>query len=150
MCSVDGASFGLGVAGIAAAANSTKPNNTCVIDSDCQATNATANFTCSFAAGNQFCYCSATSGEDVCTDIGVCKGATPLSCQTCITSINSFVQQQMNVKDAAAVATAFSARCASLLGETADCTAAADAVRTSPYGNIGKRAANLCSRIFSK
>lgn len=149
-CSIDGASFGNGVAGIAAAANSAKPNNTCVIDGDCQVSNATANFTCSFAAGNQFCYCNATSGLDVCSNIGMCKGATPVSCQACITSVNSFVQQQLAVKDAAAVATAFSARCPSLLGEPADCAAAADAIRASPYGNVGKRAANLCSRIFSK
>jgi hypothetical protein len=150
MCSVDGASFGKDVAGIAAAANATRPNNTCVIDSDCQTSNATANFTCSFAAGTQFCYCNATSGQDVCSDIGVCKGATVASCQSCLTAVNSFVQQQMAVKDAAAVATAFAARCASLLGEPADCAAAAEAIRTSPYGNIGKRAANLCSRIFSE
>jgi hypothetical protein len=151
-CSVNGTTFSSGVAGIVAAANQSQliaaaPNNTCFNDTGC---NATAGLTCSFAAGNKLCFCDST-GQDVCTNIGVCKGATPATCQSCLTSMNTFVRQQVNAKDPAAISAAFNIHCNSISGAVAaDCTAAATAIRASPYGNIGKRAANLCSRIFSE
>jgi hypothetical protein len=151
-CSINGTTFSSGVAGIVAVSNMSQliaaaPNNTCSNDSGC---NTTAGLTCSLAAGNKLCFCDPT-GQDVCTNIGVCKGATPATCQTCLTSMNTFVRQQLSATDAAAVAAAFNIHCNSIAGAVAaDCTAAANAIRASPYGNIGKRAANLCSRIFSE
>lgn len=141
LCTVDGASWSA-VAGIPVVAN-----NTCGVNSDCNTTN---NEICTFAAGDQNCACDATSGKDACTDVGYCKAINCATCQACLTAVNAFVKRNLKVVDPAVIKADWLATCGSANGASADCAASAEAIASSPHGNVGKRAATLCSRIYSK
>lgn len=124
----------------------TLPNNTCTADAACNATN---NEFCSFAAGLQSCSCNATTGVDSCAPKGLCKKTSCADCQSCLDSVGSWVKRNVQEKSADTLYSSWMELCLST-GSRSDCEAAGNAIRSSPHLNLARRAASLCSRIYSK
>lgn len=141
-CSLTGVTVGPVVPGVFATGASV-PEGACASTQPCMVDG----FRCSYAAGAQFCKCS--GGVDTCTPLGECYETSCTACQDCLTKVNGFVASQLRNTDVAATATAFRAFCNSQLprATNSDCLLTAEAIRTSPYGNLGKRAATLCAWV---
>jgi len=104
-------------------------------------------FRCSYAAAARFCKCSA--GVDTCIPLGECFETSCAICQDCLTKANTFVASQLQVQDPAAVAASWATFCKTQLprATAADCQLAQAAIAASSFGNLGKRAATLCSWV---
>jgi hypothetical protein len=141
-CSLNGAANGPLVPGMFAW-NDSIPDLGCTTTQPC----TMDGFRCSYAAARMFCTCS--GGVDTCVPLGECYETTCARCQDCLTKTNVFVQSQVGSKDAGATAAAWVDYCASSLTRATvdDCRVVQTAVAASPHGNLGKRAAALCSLV---
>lgn len=119
------------------------PDGSCTSSQPC----TTDGFRCSYSRGAKFCTC--LQGADSCIPLGECYETTCTTCQDCITKANTFVAAQLQRKDAATIAAAWKSFCGSQLtrATAADCALTEAAIAASPYGNLGKRAATLCSWV---
>jgi hypothetical protein len=141
-CSLTGNANGPVVPGIYAATASI-PDGTCTSTQPC----TVDGFRCSYAAGAKFCQCS--GGVDTCVPLGECYETTCTTCQDCLTKANTFVATHLQSRDAAAIGTAWMGFCGIQLprATNSDCLLTSEAIKASPNGNIGKRAATLCSWV---
>lgn len=141
-CSLTGVADGSLVPG-QFAWNASVPSSSCTATQSCVGDG----FRCSYAAAARFCKCS--GGVDSCIPVGECYETSCTICQDCITKANTFVASQLASRDSAAIARAWGSFCSSQLtrATAADCQLANDAIAASTYGNLGKRAATLCSWV---
>jgi hypothetical protein len=141
-CSLSGIANGPVVPGFFAW-NDTIPDGRCTAAQPCTGEGAR----CSYATGGKFCTCA--YGTDTCVPLGECYVTSCSTCQDCLTKTNAFVATQLQSKDATAVAAAWRGFCSSKLlrATAADCQLSEAAIAASPYGNLGKRAASLCSWV---
>lgn len=144
-CSLTGVSNGRLVPGF-------YPDTAGVPAGACTATQACTGdgFRCSYAAGSRFCKCF--GGLDTCVPLGECYETSCSICQDCITKVNAVVASTARSSNPAAISVAWKDFCSSSLprANNNDCLASAEAVLNSPNGNLGKRAATLCSWVKCK
>lgn len=120
--------------------------DTCVTDTDCP-----TDVTCSFATAKFYCRCAST-GTEVCTRLGQCKAsATCVNCAKCVAGVGAFVRAQQLLTTADAVADNWKAQgqaiATAIDAGDVDVATVEVAIRSSPGGNIGKRAGSLCAQM---
>lgn len=129
----------------AAAAAAAPPNNTCDRTRTC---NTSASEVCNFAGGAKHCVCNDETGEDTCTDLGVCVVPNCVACSSCVAATTTWVRGIASLVDAGAIAASWQTHCTATLGAPAGtCSVVRTAIADSFQGTVGKRAGGLCTRI---
>lgn len=73
--------------------NITKPAGTCAADSDC---NTASGQFCDKAQPTSSCACAASTGQDSCTSLGVCRLTPCARCQRCVSRMQGAVRAQLS------------------------------------------------------
>lgn len=122
-----------------------KPQCLCLADTNADCT--TEGYECNRKDERPLCSCTG-KGDDLCRMIGACKETPCAACNRCLGDIQAFViGTYATEKNPATLATQFYNYCIQMNRTAPICYAAQVAVSNSPKGNLGRRAAGLCSAL---
>jgi hypothetical protein len=141
LCTVDGIAEGVLPPGVQQPA-AQMPLGTCQSGGQCGAAQM-----CDLSEGRQACTCAAATGRDSCSALGACRLTPARVCEACVQAMQLLPSLVADAGSADAVASQFSAFCATSGRSSVACAGAAAAVASSFAGNLGRRPGALCRAL---